>query len=159
LWLSPTASTQARALPIGTPSNAFWSYDSKEIAFGAEGKLKAIQIATDTVRTLTEVPGDFISGVWNRDGLIVFGCTSGLYKMPAGGGSPAENTWTKRYSGRQPIWRTNSDSSRIISIDNVVHSGLRGGLPDPEGATTPLNFDSYQWQHNCRGLYQTPIAA
>jgi hypothetical protein len=30
----------------------------------------------------------------------------------------AENIWTKPYSGRPPIWRTNSDSSRIISIDS-----------------------------------------
>jgi transposase InsO family protein len=40
-----------------------------------------------------------------------------------------------------------------------VHSDLRGRLPDPEEGTTPLNFDSYQWQQHCRGLYQTPIAA
>jgi hypothetical protein len=31
----------------------------------------------------------------------------------------AENIWTKHYSGQPLIWRTNSDSSRIISIDSV----------------------------------------
>ena len=30
----------------------------------------------------------------------------------------AENIWTKHHSGQPPIWRTNSDSSRIISIDS-----------------------------------------
>jgi len=30
----------------------------------------------------------------------------------------AENIWTKHYSGQPPIWITNSDSSRIISIDS-----------------------------------------
>ena len=40
-----------------------------------------------------------------------------------------------------------------------VHSGLQGRLPDPKEGTTLLNFDSYQWQQHCRGLYQTPIAA
>src|SRR5262245_66450163 len=40
-----------------------------------------------------------------------------------------------------------------------VHSGLRGELPDPEEALTPLRFDSYRWRQHCRGLYQTPIAA
>src|SRR5215471_12058839 len=37
-----------------------------------------------------------------------------------------------------------------------VHSGLRGQLPDPEEALTPLRFDSYRWRQHCRGLYQSP---
>ena len=40
-----------------------------------------------------------------------------------------------------------------------VHSGLKGRLPDSDGAPTPLSFASYRWQQHCRGLYQTPIAA
>jgi len=40
-----------------------------------------------------------------------------------------------------------------------THSGLEGRLPEPAGAQTPLSFGSYQWQHHCRGLYQTPVAA
>jgi len=29
------------------------------------------------------------------------------------------NTWTKHYSGQEPIWKTSFDSSEIISIDSV----------------------------------------
>jgi hypothetical protein len=29
----------------------------------------------------------------------------------------SHGTWTKRYFGRQPIWRTKSNCSRTISID------------------------------------------
>ena len=40
-----------------------------------------------------------------------------------------------------------------------THTGLGGQLPEPNGATKPINFASYQWRKHCRGLYQTPIAA
>jgi putative transposase len=40
-----------------------------------------------------------------------------------------------------------------------VHSGLEGRLPEPGASTATLDFASYRWQHHCRGLYQTPIAA
>jgi transposase InsO family protein len=40
-----------------------------------------------------------------------------------------------------------------------VHSALKGRLPEPSEAQTPLTFASYRWQPHCRGLYQTPIAA
>jgi putative transposase len=40
-----------------------------------------------------------------------------------------------------------------------VHSGLKGRLPEPAEAQTPLSLASYRWQEHCRGLYQTPIAA
>src|SRR5215467_12060452 len=44
-------------------------------------------------------------------------------------GRSAENTWTTHYSGRPPMWRTNSDSSRITSIDTEFTRAYEDGYP------------------------------
>ena len=62
--------------------------------------------------------------------------------------------WTAADLGEQSF-----EPSSSISIEQRVHSGLDGQLPDPEAVRTPLKLDSYRWQQHCRGLYQTPIAA
>ena len=67
----------------------FWSPDSRTIAFVQVGSLKTIDASGGPVQTVCEGGG---LGAWNRDGTIVFGSPSGLFKVPAAGGQPTQLT-------------------------------------------------------------------
>ena len=91
LWVRPLNSLEARPLP-GTEASTFppffWSPDSRNIAFGADGKLKTVDVAGGTVETLCGAPGLVIGGSWNRDGTIIFGSfPGGIMKVSASGGT------------------------------------------------------------------------
>jgi Tol biopolymer transport system component len=88
LWLRPMDSLDARELPGTENANGiFWSPDSKSIAFHADDKLKRIDLAGGSARTLCDAPG-FEGGTWNSAGLILFGSSSGgLRSVPAAGGA------------------------------------------------------------------------
>jgi len=73
-------------------------------------------------------------------------------------------TIRREYLDQTLFWTAVDLEEKLRAFQNYfnkhrVHSGLKGQLPDPEDAGTPLNFASYRWQQHCRGLYQTPIAA
>jgi serine/threonine protein kinase len=87
LWLYSVSTQSARELPntdgVGA---AFWSPDSREIAFVVDGKLKRLEIAGGAVQTIAEVKTD-VGGSWNRDGTIILGNAGGaLMRVSAGGG-------------------------------------------------------------------------
>jgi eukaryotic-like serine/threonine-protein kinase len=108
LWLRPRNAVRARQLP-GTEDayQPFWSPDSRFIGFGAAGKLKTINLATNLVRTLTDA---FVTtGTWNRAGSILF--TPGpnerrlgdrtVQHVSADGGDPSALTWLDRSGGEK----------------------------------------------------------
>jgi putative transposase len=73
-------------------------------------------------------------------------------------------TIRREYMDQTLFWTANDLENKLRLFQDYfnrkrVHSGLEGRLPDPDEATTLLNFDSYRWQQHCRGLYQTPSAA
>ncbi len=91
LWVRPLDSLEARPLP-GTEASSFapffWSPDSRYIAFGADGKLKTVDVASGTVEILCGAPGLVIGGSWNRDGTIIFGSfPGGIMTVSASGGT------------------------------------------------------------------------
>ena len=92
LWLRSLDSMTARLLPgTETANTPLWSPDSRSLAFAVarEGKLKRIDIAGGAPFTLADVPppGELLPvGSWNRDGVILFGSTAGLQRVPATGG-------------------------------------------------------------------------
>jgi hypothetical protein len=57
LWLRALDSLEARALP-GTDEaiEPFWSPDSRSVGFGADGKLKRVEVAGGAPRTLADAP-------------------------------------------------------------------------------------------------------
>ena len=92
LFVRPVGSTTFRRLG-GTDdaSLPFWSPDSRTICFVAGGRLKRVDAAGGAPKDLGEAPG-FAGGAWNRDGTILFGSATGLYRVSAEGGTPAAIT-------------------------------------------------------------------
>src|SRR5262245_7951959 len=88
LWVRPLDSPAAQ--PLGGTEGAtypFWSPDNKSIGFFAGGKLKTIDVAGGTPRTLADATAGR-GGAWSKDGIIIFSRATGspLYQVPATGG-------------------------------------------------------------------------
>jgi eukaryotic-like serine/threonine-protein kinase len=93
LWLRPIESVEARPLPGSEGADfPFWSPDSMSIAFFAGDRLKRLDLAGGAPIVLAEAVGGLTSwgvgGVWNRDGVILFGEIGGLIRIAASGGAP-----------------------------------------------------------------------
>ena len=72
LWLQSLDSLEVTALPDTDDAiEPFWSPDSKSVAFGAQGKLRRLDIGDTRARIITDA-GRSNNGTWNRDGVIVF---------------------------------------------------------------------------------------
>lgn len=94
LWLRELGSFDARPL-AGTDgaTQPFWSPDSRSVGFFGNAKLKRIDISGGGAQTICDAPSN-ISGAWSREGTIIFsrGVASGLYRVPAAGGTPTQLT-------------------------------------------------------------------
>ncbi|HEY8224592.1 MAG TPA: protein kinase [Pyrinomonadaceae bacterium] len=94
LWMRALGSLEARPL-VGTDGGfqPFWSPDSRAVGFFAKGKLKWIDVSGGSVQTVCDAPSNY-SGAWSHDGTIIFsrGVASGLYRVPATGGTPIQLT-------------------------------------------------------------------
>jgi len=94
VWLQSLRSHEVHEVPGTNGSNApFWSPDGREIAFFAEGKLKALAADGGPVRTICDV-ADGRGGSWGRSGIIIFSPSRGgpIFRVPAEGGSPVPVT-------------------------------------------------------------------
>jgi eukaryotic-like serine/threonine-protein kinase len=94
LWIRDL--TREESQPIrGTGGGyyPFWSPDSNEIGFFAEGKLKRILVSGGGARTLADAPGGR-GGSWSEDGTIVYAAapSSPLTSIQATGGQPSAIT-------------------------------------------------------------------
>jgi DNA-binding winged helix-turn-helix (wHTH) protein len=91
IWLRSLDSTTARRMN-GTEGaiQMFWSPDSRSIAFFAERRLKAVDIASGAVRVIATLASPrALGGTWGRTGQILFSVPGdGLFVVPATGGSP-----------------------------------------------------------------------
>jgi hypothetical protein len=93
IWIRPIDRLEPRALP-GTDNAAslFWSTDSREIGFFADGKLKRVNIAGGTAQAIADVTLT-APGAWTRNGAILYtGAASGdfgsaIVRVPNGGGA------------------------------------------------------------------------
>jgi len=93
LWLYSIGTQNARELP-GTDHacGAFWSPDSRAIAFVADRKLKRLDIAGGSVQTIAEVNAT-AGGSWSRNGTIILGdATGGLERVSTASGEVAPLT-------------------------------------------------------------------
>jgi len=87
LWVRPLESLTAAPIP-GTDGAflPFWSPNSQEIGFQAQGKLEKVAVAGGQPQVLCDAGG--AGGTWNRDGVILFGKHGSLYRVPDTGGTP-----------------------------------------------------------------------
>jgi Tol biopolymer transport system component len=88
LWVRPLDSLAAQALPgtEGAMFVPFWSPDSRFIGFSVGAKLNKIEASGGPPQMLCEAPDLIIGGSWSRDGVIIFGNPSGLFRVPQAGG-------------------------------------------------------------------------
>ena len=101
LMLRALDSTSWQPLP-GTNDayGPFFSPDGKSIGFFARGKLRTITISSLEVRELADTPVGR-GGWWAGDGFIYYapGNTTGIMKVPSGGGTPVAVTMLDRAKG------------------------------------------------------------
>jgi eukaryotic-like serine/threonine-protein kinase len=83
----------------GATSWPFWSPDSRFVVFAANRFLMKHDVIAGTVERFVRLPDEappvpFVTGSWSSDGTILFsiGGPTGLYRIPASGGSPAPST-------------------------------------------------------------------
>ena len=92
LWIYELGSRGARSL-AGTEgaSYPFWSADGRSLAFFADAQLKKLEVSGGPVQTVCDAPSGR-GGTWNSYGVIVLApdVTSGLYRVPASGGTPTQ---------------------------------------------------------------------
>jgi Tol biopolymer transport system component len=94
LWLRPLDAFVAHTLPeTGGATFPFWSPDSRNVAFFADNKLKAIDIYSRQVRPIADAP-DGRGGTWNRDGDILFAdnVSSTVKRVRLSGGTVTDAT-------------------------------------------------------------------
>ncbi len=88
LWVRALDAAEAQPLP-GTEraSSPFWSPDSRSLAFFADARLKRMDLADGSVRTLAITPSP-LGGAWGRDGTILFSTNPGnpIFRIAAAGG-------------------------------------------------------------------------
>jgi eukaryotic-like serine/threonine-protein kinase len=90
LWVRPLESLAARELS-GTDDaiGPFWSPDSRQLAFFADGKLKKVDFAGGPPEVIADAHGTSLGGAWNQQGSILFGGDgTGLFVVSASGGMP-----------------------------------------------------------------------
>jgi serine/threonine protein kinase/Tol biopolymer transport system component len=100
IWLRVLTSSEAHE--VSDTSGAyypFWSPDSHEIAFFADGKLKRVAAEGGPVQVICDAP-DARGGSWGGPGTIIFSATrtGPVLRVPAEGGTPVAVTQVKRAS-------------------------------------------------------------
>ncbi len=117
----------------GGASSPFFSPDGRWIAYFAPGKLRKVAIDGGKPIDLADASLDR-GGVWCPDGSIVFpsGVTSGLFRLPPGGGPPVALTTLDTANGE----RTHRWPALLPGGKEVAFTVGRIGLPgDYEAAT------------------------
>ena len=98
LWLRPMDALQAQPMAFTEDATyPFWSPDSRQIGFFAQGKLKKIAASGGPAQSLCDVPNGR-GGSWNRDDVILFSPgNSGvsIQRVAAAGGVLVDVTKTK----------------------------------------------------------------
>ena len=101
LWVRRLSSVEAKRIEGGEGAGeAFWSPDSKEIAFVARRELLRVDVAGEARRVVCRLPmAAGWAGSWGSSGVILFSTDEGIYRVPASGGEPVAVTHVNRSLG------------------------------------------------------------
>ena len=137
VWVRSLSSTAAHEVAGSAEGyHPFWSPDSRELAFFADGKLKRVNPDGGAVQVICDAE-DARGGAWGRGGTIVFAPTRGspIYKVSAEGGTATPVTGSRAASDlaqtgshRWPSFLPDGEHFLYVdtktascSIDNEVH--------------------------------------
>jgi Tol biopolymer transport system component len=134
MWIRDLETLEWKPLP-GTEggANAFWSPDSRFLAFAAGNQIRKVDVSGGPPQTLCTSPTNLAgSGAWNQDGLIVFGSTGlgaggPLWKISQAGGAATAITTVEASSGEL----FHSQPSFLPDGKHFLY--FRGGAPAVEG--------------------------
>jgi DNA-binding winged helix-turn-helix (wHTH) protein/Tol biopolymer transport system component len=139
LWVRPLGAPSSRRLEgANGASFPFWSPDSQNIAFFADGKLKRIAVTGGSPLTICD--GEGSGGTWGPDGTIVFTREdhAPLFRVPATGGVPTPATELNKTQGhRWHSWpQFFPDGRHFLYFAESVSTGKSGvhvkSLDSPE---------------------------
>lgn len=159
----PLAGTEGAAAP-------FWSPDSRVIAFTAGGKLKRIAETGGPIVTICDVEAAF-PGAWNNDGVILFTPRnlSGLFRVPARGGSPTQATTPDQPNVRHEFPTFLLDGRHFVYYSSTANGSARQvrvaaldaqeskTIPVPTAATSPSFADGRLLYVSASTLFAQPI--
>ena len=136
LWYRDLNSVEPRLLP-GTEGaqSAFWSPDSRYIAFGFRNQLKKIDVSGGPPQILCEVEGPVGSGAWSQEGVILFGRrgVGGLNRVSENGG-PAVPVTAGGFSGFPSFL---ADGRRFLYFRREQTPGVFAGSLDNKPGDQP----------------------
>jgi serine/threonine protein kinase/Tol biopolymer transport system component len=145
IWVRPVNSLEAQ--PLRDTQGAicpFWSFDSRSIAFFADGKLKSVEISGGSAQVIADAPFGR-GGAWGADGNVVYSPSvqDRLYRVRVNGGNPAPATTldaTQHTSHRWPFFlpdgkhflysAINHDASKSAN-DTIYYASLDGSVNKP----------------------------
>ena len=128
IWLRELDSDQLREVPASDGAlSAFWSPDSRFLAFYAQGQLKRVPAAGGPAESICE-SDDGTGGTWNSDNVIVFqnGTSGPLFQVSAAGGTPTPVTTLA--AGQQGHWRPT-----FLPDGKTILFTTQGGAGDQQG--------------------------
>src|SRR5579859_4282699 len=110
----------------------FWSPDSKNIGFFADGKLRTMEISTGATRTLCDASNPR-GGSWGNSGIIVVTPTTReiLYQIPAMGGTPKPITQLDvnlHSTHRWPFFLPDGQHFLYMAANHVKPLGEQNGV-------------------------------
>jgi len=138
LWVRPLSGSAAQQLS-GTENalSPFWSPDSHQVGFFADGRLKTVDIAGGLIQVLADTRASW-GGSWSSAGTILYtpGGSSPLSRVPAAGGAPSKATKlrSKSQAHRWP-WFLPDDKHFLYFVDwsapgdsqgDGIYAGLLG---------------------------------
>jgi len=120
----------------------FWSADSRQIGFFADGKLKRIPGAGGPTAILADAPNPR-GGSWSKDNVIVFSADyqGGLLRVPASGGAavPATQMDAHRHTthrwpcflpdGRHFLYLATNHAGGDPQVNGIYFASIDGGEP------------------------------
>jgi eukaryotic-like serine/threonine-protein kinase len=145
IWVRPVNSLEVRQLKDTEGAIfPFWSFDSRSIAFFADGKLKVVELSGGSAQVIADA-GYGRGGAWGANGVVVYSPATQdrLYRVNANGGAATPLTTldiTQHTSHRWPFFlpdgkhflysAINHDSAKSGN-DTVYYASVDGSVNKP----------------------------